>query len=333
MMRYFKPSHYGSHDPKYDYSDGVKEFAHIESVTRYEQILRGVENFAKKGEITKVKKLINPKKLYTIHSKKYIKFLISLCNEIVDGEDFVPSMFRNDLSQANVRFQSGMYCKEIGTPLQKNSIKAILNSAQVALRAAKYALKNDEIVFALTRPPGHHSGHKSYAGYCYVNNCFLGAKYLQDKGLKPAILDIDYHIGDGTAELADKFNIHYYSTHVNPFKNYPYLSKETKFGKYVHKYEIKANISFDDYLTKLKKVLKDINSKKPDILLLSLGFDMLQGDLGQDEAICFNQKEYGVIAQTIKDSMDCKILIYLEGGYNKTKLSEAVQYFLKNIDS
>ncbi len=331
-MKYFQPTHYTCHDPKYDYSDGLPPFEHIESVKRYEQILKGVMKVSKPNEIQKIDKFIKLKKLYTIHDKKYIKFLVNLCKVLEEDKDFLPSMFRNDLSLANIKFQSGMYCKEIGTPLQKHSIKAILNSAKVALKAAKYTYKHDEIVFALTRPPGHHSGHKSYAGYCYVNNCFLGAKYLLDKGLKPIILDIDYHIGDGTAELSQKFGVHYFSTHVNAFKNYPYLSKESDFGEFVHESEIKPNTSFKKYLKQLKVLLKDINAQKPDVFLLSLGFDTLQGDLGQDLKVEFDPQNFYEIAKLIKEKIGCKILIYLEGGYNTQKLSESVEYFLQGMN-
>ncbi len=331
-MKYFQPTHYTCHDPKFDYSDGLPPFEHIESVKRYEQILKGVKNVAKKGEITKVDSFIKLKKLYKIHDKKYIKFLVNICKELEEDKDFLPSMFREDLSEANVKFQSGMYCKEIGTPLQKNSIKAILNSAKVALKSAKYSYKNYEIVFALTRPPGHHSGYKSYAGYCYVNNCFLGAKYFLDKGLKPVILDIDYHIGDGTAELSQKNQVHYYTTNVNPFKNYPYLSKGTDFGKFIHESEILPNTDFKTYLSQIKTLLKDINTQNPDVFILSLGFDTIKGDLGQDLKIEFEPQDFYQIAKIIKKSIKCKILIYLEGGYNTQKLTSAVECFIKGME-
>lgn len=331
-MKYFYPTLYTKHNPKYDYSDGLPPFRHVESIKRYEKILQGVINYAKKEDIVSSDRLIGLKYLYEIHDKKYIKFLFDLCNNLDEKEDFLPSMFRDDLSNAPLRFKSGMYCKEIGTPIQKHSIKAILNSAYIALISAKYVHKNRKNAFALTRPPSHHSGVKSYGGYCYVNNCFIGANYFLKLGLKPVILDIDYHIGDGTIELCEKFGVDYFSLHVNPWRNYPYLSKDTNFKQNIYLNEIKKGTTCKEYLKKLQNSLDTINRLKPDVFILSLGLDTLKNDKGQDEEINLKKSDFYSLGKCIKTSITCNILIYLEGGYNRASLTKAMEYFLKGIN-
>ena len=55
-----------------------------------------------------------------------------------------------------------------------------------------------------SRPPGHHAGTSLSGGYCFVNNVAVAARFLQGFNQRPtdkltiAILDIDYHHGNGS---------------------------------------------------------------------------------------------------------------------------------------
>jgi acetoin utilization deacetylase AcuC-like enzyme len=55
------------------------------------------------------------------------------------------------------------------------------------------------------RPPGHHAGPAVCGGYCFFNNAAIAARCLQSETTlaggeisKVAILDIDYHHGNGS---------------------------------------------------------------------------------------------------------------------------------------
>lgn len=330
-MKYFYPLLHVNHNPSFDYSDGFPPFKYMESVKRLEKLMDGVFKHAKKEDIIYVKNLIKLKYLYEIHDKKYINFLIDLCKELDKNEEYLPSMFRENLEYAPIRFKGGMYCKEIGTPIQKTSIKSMLNSANTALQTALHVHKTNENAFALTRPPGHHSGIRSYGGYGFINNCFIGAKYFLNQKVKPVILDIDYHIGDGSIELCEKFGVQYHSLHIDPWKNYPYLTKNITFKPNIHLTHLQHNTTSKTYMNNLKRILKNINTQKPDVLILSLGFDILQSDYCQDEAILIKSKDFFDIGKSIKKFITCKVMICLEGGYDKPNITKSMDEFLKGF--
>ncbi|MDF1729691.1 MAG: histone deacetylase family protein, partial [Sulfitobacter sp.] len=59
--------------------------------------------------------------------------------------------------------------------------------------------------FALCRPPGHHAASDLMGGYCYLNNAAIAAQAFLDQGhTKVAILDVDYHHGNGTQSIFDE---------------------------------------------------------------------------------------------------------------------------------
>ena len=56
------------------------------------------------------------------------------------------------------------------------------------------------MAYALVRPPGHHAERRAFGGFCYFNNNAIAAQYLSTYG-KVAILDIDYHHGNGQQDI------------------------------------------------------------------------------------------------------------------------------------
>ena len=69
-------------------------------------------------------------------------------------------------------------------------------------------------MFENRRPPGHHAQQSLCGGYCYFNNVAIAAKYLQQGGAhRVAILDVDYHHGNGSEDLGPVFRTHAYVTY------------------------------------------------------------------------------------------------------------------------
>ena len=97
--------------------------------------------------------------------------------------------------------------------------RATYCSAQVALSAGHRLVEmveqqQDACIYALCRPPGHHAAQHLSAGYCFINNAAVVARFLQNYSLqdmhrarqgnhtiggtsiqkkKIVIVDIDYH--------------------------------------------------------------------------------------------------------------------------------------------
>ena len=89
-----------------------------------------------------------------------------------------------------------------GTFLNPGSWEAALLAAGTTLSAMKYILEgHGKIAYALVRPPGHHAQPTQADGYCFLNNAGLAVQLALDEGCdKVAVIDIDVHYGNGTAD-------------------------------------------------------------------------------------------------------------------------------------
>ena len=327
-MKYFYPAHHIHHNPSIDLSDGLPGYKHLEVVSRVELILEGLLR-AYECEVVKVLTFADSA-VREIHDDDYVDFLLNISKEIKGAEEYVPPIFRNDLSLSPLYFQGGMYCKEIGTPIGKESVNAGLNAAQTTLKAVSYMLENKCSVFVLTRPPGHHAGKCRYGGYCFFNNAYLAANELNKAGKQVAVLDIDYHIGDGSLEFATKA-APYYSLHANIQRNYPYVDAafEVK-NEYVHLEEFETGISGEVYVEHVRAFVGSALKNPSDMLILSLGFDTLGTDYTQDEYIYVKPENFRAIGE-IFGSLKQEVLILLEGGYDSEFLELCAYEFMSGF--
>ncbi len=331
-MKVFYPQYQALHNPTKDYSDGFPPFDFMEISKRLELLLEGVREACEEVAVENVETFIDDETLLELHTKEYVVFLETLCAELDEEEEYIPSIFGKRLEGGPVRFQGGMYTREIGTPIQKNTPKAARNSAMTTITALEYLLGgNDRFAFALTRPPGHHAMPSMYGGYSFFNNVVLAAKQATKRGLRPLVLDIDYHIGDGTAEFAKQGWFEYVSLHIDPWKNFPYLDADATFSSNVHLWHLEHKTSAKEYLGKLEEALEHIAKMNYDVMLLSLGFDILQSDYCQDEFIHIDTHHFEEIASLIAKKVDKKVLVVLEGGYDLPNLKESAYRFFKGL--
>ena len=96
----------------------------------------------------------------------------------------------------------GYYSFDTEAPITAGTWQAIYSSAQVALTAQEHMRQGARNAFALCRPPGHHAGGDFMGGYCFLNNAAIVSQAFLDQGAKRvAILDVDYHHGNGTQAI------------------------------------------------------------------------------------------------------------------------------------
>ncbi len=117
---------------------------------------------------------------------------------------------------------SGCFAFDVDAPIGIHTWDAIWASAKLAYRAASVVLNGEtSIAYALCRPPGHHAGPDYTGGYCYLNNAAIAAQTLLPLGTG-AILDIDYHHGNGTQDIFwQRDDVFYVSIHADPTEEYP----------------------------------------------------------------------------------------------------------------
>ncbi len=212
------------------------------------------------------------------------------------------------------------YSFDCGTPITKTSWQAIKSSVDVALTGAALITSGASAAFSLCRPPGHHAGADYFGGYCFLNNAAIATQKLLDDGAKRiAILDIDYHHGNGTQQIFyQRDDVLFVSLHGHPDEEYPYLlGFEDELGAgpgegFNLNLPMRWGTSWPEWSAALEVGLRRIVAYNPDAVVVSLGVDAYKEDpishfqLGSDDFTRAGQR----IA-----SLDKPTLFIMEGGY------------------
>ena len=236
-----------------------------------------------------------------IHSPRYLNFLATAWEQWVAldvanaDKDILPSVwptrtFRTDIEPDNFSAKMGLYSFDAGTPFTAGTWVAARAGAHCALSAAQQLVQGDRAAFALSRPPGHHAGADFFGGYCFLNNAALAAQHLLDTGkgagiTKVAVLDIDYHHGNGTqAIFYDRPDVFFVSIHGDPRTEYPFYlghSDERGVGAGLGtnlNLPLPRGTGFDAWSKALDTALNAIAQFGADALVVSLGMDTFVGD-------------------------------------------------------
>jgi acetoin utilization deacetylase AcuC-like enzyme len=178
------------------------------------------------------------------------------------------------------------YSFDAGTPITAGTWRAITASANVALTGRAMVAAGERAVFSLCRPPGHHAGSDFYGGYCFFNNAAVAAQAFLDGGAKRvAILDVDYHHGNGTQEIFyERDDVLTISIHADPRQEYPYFlgfADEVGAGRgkdFHMNLPLRWGTAWDSYEAALKTALKKLTAYGPDAIVVSLGVDTFEED-------------------------------------------------------
>ncbi|MDP6348199.1 MAG: histone deacetylase family protein [Chloroflexota bacterium] len=225
------------------------------------------------------------------------------------------------------------YCFD-QTPLTTGTTRAALAAANLAIEGAERLLGGIHRVYCLCRPPGHHAGSDFFGGFCYLNNAALAAQRLSREG-KVAILDIDYHHGNGTQEIFyARDDVFYSSIHAHPGYAYPGFSgyaEETGFGAgagHNHNRPLGPGSGDNELLPELDGALEHIAAFQPAFLVVSLGTDIASGDPIADWRV--STRGFGRAGQMIAQTGLPTVMIQ-EGGYSLTRIGGDVTAFLEGF--
>jgi acetoin utilization deacetylase AcuC-like enzyme len=216
----------------------------------------------------------------------------------------------------------GAYLFDTATPIVAGTWGAALTAVDVALTAAERVIGGAPLAYGLCRPPGHHAARGMLGGYCYFNNAAIVAEWLRREGgaRRVAILDIDYHHGNGTQQIFwERRDVLYLSLHADPARAYPYFSgyaSETGGGDGAgmnRNWPLPAGTTLDGYVTALAEALRLIAVFSPDApLVISAGFDTFEDDPIGDLAL--RTSDYGEIGRLIA-ALGMPMVVLQEGGY------------------
>jgi acetoin utilization deacetylase AcuC-like enzyme len=254
-------------------------------------------------------------------------------------EYFYPATFPTRPWMARMRESTlgvhGYYCFDMEAPIGKGTWTATHHAASVAHQGAQLLLDgNTRVAYALCRPPGHHAGPDFFGGYCYLNTAAIATHALRAMG-KVAIVDVDYHHGNGTQALFwNEPRVFFGSIHADPDQEYPYFSGYadevggSKARGATANYPLRRKSSEEQYLQAFDELLEKTTAFKPDVVVVSLGFDTYEDDpLGFFNVTPRGYYQMGSAFATL----GLPLLLVQEGGYNVEALGELAEQFVRGI--
>ncbi len=182
--------------------------------------------------------------------------------------------------------KAGYYALSAETAINSGTWQASYISAQVALTAHKIVAEGARSSFGLCRPPGHHAAADMYGGYCFLNNAAIVAQKFIDDGMKKvAVLDPDFHHGNGTQSIFyDRGDVFYASVHGDPNDAFPHFlgwADETGEGDGAGtnaNYPMAPGTKFDEWFAAFNDACEKIAAFGAEALVISLGVDTYEND-------------------------------------------------------
>jgi acetoin utilization deacetylase AcuC-like enzyme len=246
-----------------------------------------------------------------------------------------PVVRRRPLDLTRIDALLGRYSYDAATPIGPGTWNGAYWGAQTALGATDAVLAGDPAAFALCRPPGHHCGADYLGGYCYLNNAAIAAQAARAAGRRVAILDIDYHHGNGTQDIFyDRGDILFVSIHADPATDYPFYwghADEAGEGEgegATLNLPLPQGTRIDSYRRALNTALERIAAAGADFLICSYGADTFIGDPISNFAL--ETEDYPVLARDIA-ALGLPTVIVMEGGYAVDALGANVASFLSGF--
>jgi acetoin utilization deacetylase AcuC-like enzyme len=334
MRRFFSAAQL-AHAPAQELHNGSFT-AYAETPARAEAILRaigGAEEPTDRG--------IAP--IAAVHTAAYLAFLReapALWQAAGRAGDAIPYAFpvvgRRPLRLGRVDALMGLHSFDATTPIAAETWQSAYWNAQTALAATHAVLAGERTAFALCRPPGHHAGADYCGGYCHLNVAAIAAQAARDAGIeRVAILDIDYHHGNGTQDIFwRRGDVFYGSVHADPATDYPFFwghADERGEGAgecATLNLPLPHGTTLGAFRDAQAAALEAIARFAPGLLVVSFGADTWEGDPISHFAL--KTADYAVLA---RDIARCGLptVIIMEGGYAVDTLGSNVAGFLSGF--
>jgi acetoin utilization deacetylase AcuC-like enzyme len=313
----------------------IEELGYVESPVRIDAILKELDKIELFNKV--MPRRFSERHIRAVHDEQYVDYFKRVCSNLEPGQSIYPYVFpiRNMARPPKeLPVRAGYYCIDTFTPINRNAYLAARRAVDCALTAAGQIIGGYRLAYALVRPPGHHAERRSFGGFCYFNSAAVAAEYLSSYG-KTAILDIDYHHGNGSQiifyERSDVLTI---SIHGHPSFAYPYFSgfadeKGEGAGRgYNINIPLPEKLDGDSYRKALADALKRLGRFLPRFMVVSLGLDTAKEDPTGTWSL--EADDFEAIGKMI-GSLHLPTLVVQEGGYDTRVLGINARHFFSGL--
>jgi len=313
----------------------VRERGYVEAPVRVRSILKELEK-------TDLFHRIAPRRyaeryIAAVHDRDFINYLRRVCRSLPPGKSLYPYVFpiRNSARPPKeLAVRAGYFCIDTFTPLNANAWQAARGAVDCALTAADQLLQGTRLAYALVRPPGHHAERRAFGGFCYFNNAAVAAQMLAENG-RVAILDIDYHHGNGQQVIFyDRSDVLTVSIHGHPRFAYPYFSGfDNEAGEGEGRgcnlnLPLPEQLTGSQYLEVLERALKKVRRYRPDYLVVCVGLDTAKGDPTGTWSL--SADDLSQVGRAL-GGLQLPTLLVQEGGYRTRSLGVNARHFLTGV--
>ncbi|MDE2183322.1 MAG: histone deacetylase family protein [Alphaproteobacteria bacterium] len=341
MKTFYSPAHL-EHDPQAQF-EGGQLLPAVEIPARAERVKAEIE--ARKLGPILPPGAFDDTPILRVHDAGLVEFLSVahaewLKRHGINAPPAIPSAWPanglRDGRQGDIEARLGSYAFSADTPIMKGTWQAARQAVNVALSAAMTVKSGERSAFALTRPPGHHASNNVFGGFCYLNNIAIAAQWFADAGLRPAILDVDYHHGNGTQTIFYRRpDVFFCSIHADPAFAYPHFlgfADETGDGDGAGcnlNLPLPSGTDWSRYDDALSRARLAIDAFGPDVLLVSMGLDTYIADpIAMFQINAADYLRLGArIAQIGKPT-----LFVFEGGYAVEALGQIAVNLLEGFE-
>lgn len=229
----------------------------------------------------------------------------------------------------------GLIYADPDTPLTFDTLKASEEAAGAGMQAVDLVLSGlYKNAFCAVRPPGHHAEPNKTLGFCFVNNIAIAAQYALSKPEinRVLIFDFDVHHANGTVEIfKDRDDVMVISSFQHPF--FPNSHWDVISDNIIN-IPLEAETASTRFRRTIEpKFIKAASTFKPDLVLISAGFDAHTDDpMGEIDLIQDDYFWLGKIAMSIaKTYSKGRVISMLEGGYNLEALANSAHEHIRAL--
>ena len=289
-----------------------------------------------------------------------------------DGESdpaAVPALVPSNFAQrsepgskagTDVHSQTNWYHTDDETPIFEGLLETLESDILVALKTHKSMLRwrdkkpQSRYFYSLVTHPGHHAGKSSIGGYCYVNIAALIAHLILHpayeeygnlygkKYEKVAILDVDYHCGNGTISIFwDRPDVFVASIHADPSGDYPWnsgfadqIGEGPGEGKTLN-LPLTPGAGWAEYEKALRAALAAIKDFGAEAIVVSLGLDTHRDDPVQEKATAgmgLTSEDYFEIGKLLGGA-NLQLAFVQEGGYQVAVAGQLVAQVFRGVEA